>query len=189
MNLKFEFTARNTTPQQKHLSELGFTVLINRGRAMMHHANIPKDIRYKVFPKVFETVTLLDSLVVCTIDGVTKTRAVHFGNTIPKFASHLRTWGEAGTVTIRHKMQPKIEDCRITCVFVGYAVNHEGDCYLMWNPTTMRVFTTRDVIWLNRFYYSKVLQDGDAEDLLQIAASDKVEDAVEGESDADAERQ
>ena len=78
MNLQFEFTARNT-PQQNHLAELGFTVLINRGRAMMHRANIPKEIRYKVFPKVFETATLLDSLVMSTLDGETKTRAEHFG--------------------------------------------------------------------------------------------------------------
>jgi hypothetical protein len=95
MNIQFEFTARNT-PQQNHLSELGFTVLINRGRAMMHRANIPKDIRYKVFPRVFETATLLDGLVICTIDGVTKTRAEHFGQpvvVVPKFANHLRTWG------------------------------------------------------------------------------------------------
>ena len=155
----------------------------------MHHANIPKDIRYKVFPKLFETATLLDSLVVCTIDGVTKTQAEHFGNTISKFAKHLRTWGEAGTVTIWYKMQPKLEDRGITCVFVGYAVNHEGDCYLKWNPTrTMRVYTTRNIIWLNQFYFTKALQDADDEDLLQIVASDKVDDAVEGESGADAVR-
>ena len=43
-------------------------VLINRRRAMMHHANIPKDIRYKVFPKLFETATLLDSLAGCMYD-------------------------------------------------------------------------------------------------------------------------
>jgi hypothetical protein len=186
MNIQFEFTARNT-PQQNHLSELGFTVLINRARAMLHRANIPKHIRYKVFPKVFETATLLDGLVICTIDGVTKTRIEHFGRPVPKFANHLRTWGEAGTVTIRHKMQPKLEDRGMTCVFVGYAVDHEGDCYLMWNPTSKGVYTTRDIIWLNRFYYQKIHDvDDDDEDLLHIVATDKVDDAVEGESDAGA---
>jgi hypothetical protein len=187
MNLQFEFTARNT-PQQNHLAELGFTVLINRGRAMMHRANIPKDIRYKVFPKVFETATLLDSLVICTIDGETKTRAEHFGKTLPKFAKHLRTWGEAGTVTIHQKMQPKILDRGVTCMFVAYAVDHEGDCYIMWNPTTQRVYTTRDVIWLNRLFYTKVLDEDEDDDLLQIVASQPVDDAVEGESVAGAEK-
>jgi hypothetical protein len=181
MKLHFEFTARNT-PQQNHLAELGFAVLINRGRAMMHRANIPKDIRYKVFPKVFETATLLDSLVMCTIDGETKTRAEQFRKTLPKFAKHSRTWGEAGTVTIHQKMQPKILDRGVTCMFVAYAVDHEGDCYIMWNPTTQRVYTTRDVIWLNRLFHTKVINDDDDDDLLQIVASEKVDDAVEGES-------
>jgi DNA gyrase/topoisomerase IV subunit A len=84
MILQFEFTACYTS-QQNHLA------LINRGRAMMRLANIPKNIRYKVFPMVFETATLLDSLVMCTIDGETKTCAEHFGKTLPKFAKYLRT--------------------------------------------------------------------------------------------------
>jgi hypothetical protein len=75
----------NTGLLQNHLA------LINRGRAMMRLANIPKNIRYKVFPMVFETATLLDSLVMCTIDGETKTCAEHFGKTLPKFAKYLRT--------------------------------------------------------------------------------------------------
>jgi hypothetical protein len=75
----------------------------------------------------------------------------------------------------------QLDDRGMTCVFVGYAVDHEGDCYLMWNPTTMRVYTTRDIIWLNRFYYTNVQNvDDDDEDLLQIVAtSNNVDDAVE----------
>jgi hypothetical protein len=184
MNLKFEFTARNT-PQQNHLSELGFTVLYNRGRSMMHRANIPKEVRYKVFPKVFETATLLDGLTICTIDGETKTRVEHFTNELPKFAKHLRTWGEAGTVTIKKKMQPKLIDRGVTCMFVGYAADHEGDCYIMWNPATKRVYTTRDIIWLNRFFYTKAQHDvDDDDDLVQVVAPDT---AVRGELDADAD--
>ena len=87
-------------------------------------------------------------------------------------------------------MQPKVLDRGMTCVFVGYAVDHEGDCYLMWNPATMRVHTTRDVIWLNRFYYRQNTQGDEAVDMLRIVASDKVEDvddAVVGELDAGAQ--
>ncbi len=38
-------------------------------------------------------------------------------------------------------------------MFVGYANNHEGDCYRMWNPVIYQVRETRDVIFLQRMYY------------------------------------
>jgi hypothetical protein len=155
---------------------------------MMHRANVPKEIRYKVFPKVFETATLLDGLVVTTIDGETMTRIEHFAGAgaLPKCVKCLRTWGEAGTVTIRKKMQPKLVDRGITCMMVGYATDHEGDCYIMWNPATSRVYTTRDITWLNRFFYTNHLEDDDPDDYFQIVTKEKVDDAVMGESVADA---
>ncbi len=35
-------------------------------------------------------------------------------------------------------------------MFVGYASNHKGDCYRMWNPKTKRVSKTHDVVFLNK---------------------------------------
>ena len=40
-------------------------------------------------------------------------------------------------------------------MFVGYALNHDGDCYRMWDPRTEGVHVTRDVIWLKRMFYEK----------------------------------
>ena len=40
MICEFEFTACDT-PQQNSLAEVGFVTLANRGRARMHHANLP----------------------------------------------------------------------------------------------------------------------------------------------------
>jgi hypothetical protein len=65
-NVNFEFTARDT-PQQNHLAELGFAHLANYGRALMARANVPLNIRYKVFTKAFKTATLLDGLTVIKI--------------------------------------------------------------------------------------------------------------------------
>jgi len=152
MGLRFEYTARDT-PQQNHLAELGFAVLANRGRAMMYRANVPKPMRYQIFPKAFETATLQDGLVVVEIDGKKATRYEHFAGKLPKFAQYLRTWGEAGTVTVRKKMSPKLADRGITCMFVGYATNHDGDCYEMLDPTTGTIYVSRDIIWLKRMYY------------------------------------
>ena len=35
----------------------------------------------------------------------------------------------------------------IKCVMVGYARNHTGDTYRMYNPGTKRIILSRDVTW------------------------------------------
>ena len=92
LNVKFEFTARNT-PQQNSKAEKGFDVLYGRGRAMMQSANIPIEMRYKLFREVFHHATKLDNLVVTTINGKTATRYEHFGEELPKFVKNMKTWG------------------------------------------------------------------------------------------------
>jgi len=197
MNLQFEYTARNT-PQQNHLAELGFAVLANRGRAMMSAANVPKAMRYQIFPKAFETATLMDGLMVVEIEGVSKTRFEHFAGKLPKFASHLRTWGEAGTVTIKKKMHPKVIDRGIQCMFVGYSIDHEGDCYDFLDPKTGNIYTSRDVVWLRRMYYTTAV-DEEPEALLPMpeynedsgtpvdTAEDDIVDAVEVPSEGESQ--
>lgn len=152
LGIDFEFTARDT-PQQNHLAELAFAVLANRGRAVMLRANVPLKWRYKLFPEAFKTVTLLDGLVPIMVDNKLATRFEHWRGTNPSFAKHLRTWGEAGTVKTRGKMTPKLADRGTQCMFVGYALDHAGDCYRMWDPKTGRIHVTRDIIWLKRMFF------------------------------------
>ena len=154
LNVTMEYTGRDT-PQRNHLAELGFAVLANRGRAVLAKANIPKDIRYLLWREAFMTVTLLDGLVVTTIGNKTQTRFEHWGGTNPPFAKHLRTWGEAGTVKLKNKMTPKLDDRGKTCMMVGYALQHAGDTYRMWDPNTRLVHVTRDIIWLNKMFYEQ----------------------------------
>lgn len=117
---------------------------------MMHHANVPLKLRYKLYKEALKTATLLDGLIATTLDGGTKMRVEHWCETIPKFAYHLHTWREAGTVTVKNKRSSKLADHGVQCMFVGYALQHEGDCCRMWVPTTNGVHVTRDVIWLKR---------------------------------------
>jgi hypothetical protein len=41
-------------------------------------------------------------------------------------------------------------------LFVGYADDHTGNCYRMYNPVTSGVNVTRDIIWLGRMYFTTV---------------------------------
>jgi hypothetical protein len=154
LGIEFEFTGRDT-PQRNHLAELGFALLANRGRALMHRANVPINIRYKVWKEAFKTATLLDGLTVIKLNGVEATRFVHWGGENPEFAKYLRVWGEAGTVKTKTKTTPKLFDRGVHCMMVGYALNHAGDTYRMWDMKTNRVHETRDVIWLKRMYFDK----------------------------------
>ena len=154
LKIDYKYTARNTL-QQNHLGELGFAALSKKRRAMMSAANIPMSIQYYLFCKAFKTATLLDGLMVKNIEGKDATRYVHFCGHNPKFALHLNTWGEAGTVTLKGKQTAKISDRGAACMFVGYATDHTGDCYRMWDPKTKRVHETRDVIWLKRMNYQQ----------------------------------
>jgi len=154
LNIEVEYTGRDT-PQRNHLAEISLHSLASRARAMISHANIPEDKVFKLFPEAVKTATLMDGLVVIDVDGVSATRYEHWNKKQPPFAKYLRTWGEAGTVKTRTKMTPKIVDRGAVCIMVGYAENHAGDTYRMYNPATNGVMETRDIIWLRRMYYAK----------------------------------
>jgi hypothetical protein len=149
LNIKFEFTPRDT-PQHNHLAERGLASVSNKGRSLLSAANIPMSIRYKVWVKAFQHATNLDGLAVIVIAGKTATRYEHWCGRMPKWVKHLRTWGKSGTVKIKSDTTPKIADRGIQCMFVGHSADHDGDCYEMWYPKTNRIYTTRDVIRLNR---------------------------------------
>eukprot|EP00957_Ditylum_brightwellii_P161840 12322712-Ditylum_brightwellii.AAC.1 len=63
------------------------------------------------------------------IGSVKKSRFKHFSRALPKFVQHMRTWGKAGMINMRKKTNSKIEDHGVTCMMVGYATKHEGNCY------------------------------------------------------------
>ena len=63
------------------------------------------------------------------VEGIIVMRCLHWSGTVPKFAKHLRTWGETGTVPFKTGSTPKHNDRGVHYMCVGYALNHDGDCY------------------------------------------------------------
>jgi hypothetical protein len=72
-NIKFEYTARDT-PQQNSKAERGLATIANRVRAMMAAANMPEEVRYRVWSKVTEMACVLDCLVPIKINGIVISR-------------------------------------------------------------------------------------------------------------------
>ena len=87
------------------------------------------EMQYCLFGEIFTTVTLLDGLTVIELSGKDANRYEHFFGETPKFMHSLHTVGEAGTVKIKTDTTPKLEDCRIHCLFMGYSLLHASRCY------------------------------------------------------------
>ena len=49
----------------------------------------------------------------------------------------------------------KLGNGGIHVIFIGYAKNHAGNGYCMYNSTTEYVTETRDITWLHYMYYGK----------------------------------
>jgi hypothetical protein len=76
-------------------------------------------------------------------------------------------------------------------MFVGYALNHPGNCDRMWDPKTGRVRESLDVIWLKRMFYDKPGEEPKEVSPMEIDGVDGNEDGEGGSncSDYDAEDQ
>ena len=119
----FEFTGR-ATPQQNSLAEKAFDTITSRSRSQMYAAHLNEVNRYKLFWESHQCACLIDGLVITTKNGVTQTRFEHWGDPIPSFAYHLRTWGEAGVVCTRDLKTPKLHYKGIECMFVILYISH-----------------------------------------------------------------
>jgi hypothetical protein len=75
--IKFDFTVRDT-PQRNYLAEVGLGTIVERGRAIMSAAKVPKELCQIFWQEAFQTSTYLDGLILTTVNGVTKTRFEHW---------------------------------------------------------------------------------------------------------------
>jgi len=56
-------------------------------------------------------------------------------------------WGQIGYVTIQERKQKKLAEKAIKCTMLGYAEDHSGDTYRLYNPANDTVIMSRDVRW------------------------------------------
>ena len=66
-------------------------------------------------------------------------------------------WGEAGVVKLKTKATAKLVQNGVTCMFVGYALIHEGNVYIMWDPSTRGIHFSRDITWLKRIFFEIIV--------------------------------
>jgi hypothetical protein len=192
--IKFEFTSRDT-PQHNSLVELMFPNIVNKAKAAMLACFVPLEMKANICIEAIKHVIALDGLHIVELNGEKKTRDQHVFGQNPKWVTHMRTFGEAGVVA--EGKHGKIGDRGIPMMFVGYS-DRESDSVRMWNPDTNGIVTSRDVVWLNRYFFKQPdtpfqvdenfgFQDG-AQQSLPVKSEEEdtdSDDGVEAEDEAD----
>jgi len=86
-----------------------------------------------------------------------------------------------GVVTAKAEIQGKLTNSGITCMFVGYSVDHSINVFRMMNLESKKIINSRDVVWLRKYFKiwskSKLLSekykfDDDNDDLVLRFALD-----------------
>jgi hypothetical protein len=70
----------------------------------------------------------------------------------PKLPSSLRIFREMGVLTTKDDIQGKLKKREMTCMLVGYSVDHAKDVYRMLKLYTRRIISIRDLVWLRKTY-------------------------------------
>jgi len=58
------------------------------------------------------------------------------------YIHHLQTFREHSIVHDTNQIKNLLDNCGETCTFLGYADDHAGNMYQMFNPMTKHIWTT-----------------------------------------------
>ena len=134
------------TPQMNGVVERRIAVLLNAARAFLYAANFTEETRRKLWAEAVNYAEDVRNSMATTGSRISANE-LFFGKK-PSFLKNLVEFGRIGYVTRRDvKIKGKLMERAIKCVMVGYARNHTGDTYRMYNPGTKRIILSRDVTW------------------------------------------
>lgn len=133
------------TPQTNGVVERKFVTIRDRAQAMMLGACLDDEHQGKLWAEAVMTATKLHNAVPNLISGKHSPDQLWYGEH-PRILRHLVQWGRIGYVK-NHNPINKLQKKSTKMVFMGYADDHAGDVYRMYNPETDRVVETRDVTW------------------------------------------
>ena len=174
---RMEYTGA-ATPQHNGVVERAFATLTGRVRAMMKSAGIVGKLKFKIWAECVKTATDLDGILVESL--IQRSRVEQFIGKNPRFLGNLCSFGEVGIVwdSKSQKMQGKLTDRGFRAIFVGYAENHAGDVYRMYNDKTGRITTTRDVRFIGK-YFGEIKKNKTKNSTMSYEPDDLFEERIE----------
>ena len=155
---------------------------------MLNQARLPERWRLGIWAKAAATATFNENLLV-TKDKPKPSYELIFGKEHPH-GRELRVFGEMGVVTLVRKINGKLVDRGINCMFVGYSENHPSDVYRMFDFHTRRIKQSRNIEWLGKTYgelkgitkvnVTRVTVDDDMEDEESVEGQGNDQDQGDG---------
>ncbi|MFM5988005.1 MAG: reverse transcriptase domain-containing protein [Sphaerospermopsis kisseleviana] len=133
------------SPQFNGVVERKFVTLRDRAHAMMLGAHLDEEHQGQLWAEAVYTATRLHNAVPNRV-GKAPDELWYGKDGGPKILNNLVQWGRIGYVTNRLK-QPKLTPKATKMVCMGYAKDHAGDVYRMYNPETGTIIESRDVKW------------------------------------------
>ncbi|CAM9438182.1 unnamed protein product, partial [Chrysoparadoxa australica] len=144
--VQIEFTASNT-PQQNGVVERAIAAVRRQAVAMLEASDFTDDEKGKLWAECINTATYLANIGPCAANKNHSSRWSCFHGERPQILQHLRRFGGVGYVATRNRFKAKMGRKAQRCKMVGYAKDHAGETYRMYNPRTQRVILSRDIRW------------------------------------------
>jgi hypothetical protein len=119
--IKFEYLGSRIL-QQNGRVEWKFQTFSGRIRAILNNAGIEEGLRSGVWAECARTTTFLSNITALKSRAICPYQLM-FGSK-PKLPSSLKIFGEMGVITIKDDIQSKLKYQGLTCMFVGYSVDH-----------------------------------------------------------------
>jgi hypothetical protein len=148
LGIQFEFTAPGT-PQQNGRVERKFATLWGRVRAMMEGAQLSKAQRRVMWSEAANTATDFETYFPVLGDSH-GSASKFFGKGYKSIVDSPKIFGEACIITKHEKIKAKLADRGKLCMWMGYAKDHKAGTYRIYNPTTRKLFLSRDVTFLRK---------------------------------------
>jgi hypothetical protein len=148
-----EYTAR-ATPQQNGQVERMIATDRGRRNAMMNGTNFSSKELSFLRAEATQMSSQLAQLLVSTNQPIPAAELVPTGTRMLK-PENLKFFGQKGYVYVKKNLQNKMAPRAREMFMVGYADNHSGDTYRMYDPKTKSVILTRDVKWAQNQHFQK----------------------------------
>jgi hypothetical protein len=117
----------------------------------MHNAGkFDQEMKDKLWGKCAMTVTDMENLLVAK-KQIKPTHEKFFAEELAK-AECMMQFGEMAIIKTSKKIEGKLEDRGLPCIYLGRARDHAGDTYRFLNLAIKMALVSRDVIWLDQVY-------------------------------------
>ena len=155
LGIDVEFTAPDT-PQQNGVVERAFAVNAARGRAMMAAAGMSEKARGQFWAECFNTATVISNIVPFQrkdeTEQLTPFERFYGKGKRPKWVEYMHVFGQIGYMADRKAIKNKLGNRAFRVMFLGYAEDHEGDCFRVYKFKTRAVVLSRDIRWTTDLY-------------------------------------